>query len=516
MVLPKPPKSLTRRHFLGSTLGLLAAPRRVSAAAGPRILDGVASGDVTHDSAMIWSRADRAARMIVDTATTESFTDAERVVGGRAEAATGFTAQTAITGLPPGRTIFYRVMFEHPAAPGLARSPVVGRLRTAPDRPGDVSFAFGGDQCGAGWGIDSSRGGLRMFETLRRANPDILLHLGDRIYADSPLVERVPLKDGTAWRNLVTPAKSKVAETLEEYRGNYAYNFLDEHYRTFAAETAQLHIWDDHEVRNDWWPERIWDQRRGHDVTSADVLAPRGRQAFLDYTPMRRHPTDPGRLYRSVPYGPMMEVFLLDGRSYRSPNSRNRQPKASPDSAMLGKQQVAWLKDALARSTALWKVIACDVPLGIAGGKRKKRYDKWSNRDNGGPLGRELELAGILSFIKAEKIRNTLWLVADVHYAAAHHFHPERAVFTDFDPFWQFIAGPFHTRARRPHRLDLTFGPEQVFASTPKNLRGNYAPSAGFLFFGMGHIDGATGTLKVSLRNVAGETLYEVDLPAAG
>jgi alkaline phosphatase D len=212
----------------------------------------------------------------------------------------------------------------------------------------------------------------------------------------------------------------------------------------------------------------------------------------------------------------MVEVFLLDGRSYRSPNARNRQRSPGPDTALLGAEQVSWLKGALARSAALWKFIACDMPLGIAGNKHKKRYDKWSNRDHGAPLGRELELAGILRFIKGEKIRNIVWLVADVHYAAAHHFHPDRAAFTDFNPFWQFIAGPFHTATRRPLKLDRTFGPEQLFAATPKSLRGNYAPSAGYLYFGMGHINGRTGTLTVSLRHLSGTTLYAVDLPAEG
>ena len=34
------------------------------------------------------------------------------------------------------------------------------------------------------------------------------------------------------------------------------------------------------------------------------------------------------------------------------------------------------------------------------------------------------------------------WITADVHYCAAHEYHPTRAKFTDFDPFWEFVAGP--------------------------------------------------------------------------
>ena len=98
-----------------------------------------------------------------------------------------------------------------------------------------MRIAWSADVCGQGWGIDPSRGGMRLFKTMPDATPDLFVHVGDTIYADGPLREEVPLDDGTVWRNVVTPAKSKVAETLDEYRGNHLYNRLDEHYRRFAA-----------------------------------------------------------------------------------------------------------------------------------------------------------------------------------------------------------------------------------------------------------------------------------------
>jgi len=69
--------------------------------------------------------------------------------------------------------------------------------------------------------------------TITEGSPDVFINSGDIIYADNPLVPSIPLPDGTVWRNLVTEAKSKVAETLDEYRGNYAYNLLDENARRF-------------------------------------------------------------------------------------------------------------------------------------------------------------------------------------------------------------------------------------------------------------------------------------------
>jgi alkaline phosphatase D len=68
------------------------------------------------------------------------------------------------------------------------------------------------------------------------------------IYADNPLKAEIDLPGDGQWKNLMTEEKSKVAETLEESRGNYRYNLTDEHVRRFNAQVAQYVQWDDHEV----------------------------------------------------------------------------------------------------------------------------------------------------------------------------------------------------------------------------------------------------------------------------
>ena len=65
----------------------------------------------------------------------------------------------------------------------------------------------------------------------------------------------------------------------------------------------------------------------------------------------------------------------------------------------------------------------------------------------------------------SERIRNVVWVTGDVHYAAAHHYDPQRARFKEFDPFWEFVAGPLHAGTFGPNDLDGTFGPELRFSS---------------------------------------------------
>jgi alkaline phosphatase D len=481
-------------------------------------------GDVTGDRAIVWSRTDRPARMVVEWSTRASFSDARRLVGPAALPETGFTARVDVPELPPDQTISYRVLFQDLRDLQSWSLPAEGRFRTpsavapvssgsaAPPPTRDVRLAWSADTVGQGWGIDLSRGGLRTYETMRRLEPDLFVHLGDTIYADNPIQETVTLDDGTLWRNVVTPAKAKVAETLEEFRGNYLYNLLDENLRRFNAEVAQVVLWDDHEVLNNWYAGRVLDDPR-YTEKSVALLAARARRAFLEHQPLRFACSDPERIYRSVACGPLVELFVVDMRSIRGPNTANTQPAAGPDTVFLGGEQLAWLKDGVARSTAVWKVIGIGMPLGLVVGDGPGRFEGAANGDAGAPLGRELEMAELLRFFRRQRVRNVVWITADVHYAAALHYDPERAAFREFDPFWEFVAGPLHAGTFGPNALDATFGPALRFVGIPEGMKPNRPPSEGLQFFGTLDIDHRTLALTARLHDVAGKVLYSVELP---
>jgi alkaline phosphatase D len=352
---------------------------------------------------------------------------------------------------------------------------------------------------------------MRIYETMGRARPDIFIHCGDTVYSDQPLAPEVALGDGTVWRNLVTPAKSKVAETLEEFRGQHLYNLLDERLRRFNAEVSQVVLWDDHEVRNNWWPTQVLEDER-YQVKSVALLAARAKKAFLEHQPIRLSGEDPERIYRSLPYGPSLEVFALDLRSDRGPNTANRQEMAGDDTPILGARQLAWLKERLRASPATWKVVACDMPIGLVVTDGPERFEAVA-QGNGPPLGREMEIADLLRFLRDLQVRNVVWLTGDVHYAAAHHYDPVRARFKDFHPFWEFVAGPLHAGTFGPGPLDDTFGPEVRFLGIPAGMKPNRPPSEGLQFFGTGRIDAKTEVLTVSLHNLTGDALWSVALP---
>ncbi|QUH01001.1 alkaline phosphatase D family protein [Saccharopolyspora erythraea] len=506
---------LNRRALLrGSAAGAgalaagLLLPRAAGAAPAfarpdrPLLTHGVQLGDPRPDGAVVWTRADRPSRMFVEISQDPGFADARRVPGPLLTPETDGTGEVLLRGLPPGRQFHYRVVAEDLDG-RVGSEPLAGSFRTVPRQPRDVRFLWSGDVVGQGWGINPDIGGMTIYSAMAARNPDFFLHSGDTVYADGPLKESVTLPDGRVWRNVVTPEKSKVAETLAEYRGQFAYNLLDENVRRFAAHVPQLVQWDDHEVTNNWYPGEILDKPE-YTEKRVDVLAQRAFQAFHEWQPVRRQDAVDGRVYRKVGHGPLLDVFVLDMRSYRDPNSEGTRAER-----ILGERQARWLVDELSRSRATWKVIASDMPIGIIVPDGDK-IEAVANGLPGAPNGREAELAWVLAETARRQVRNVVWLTADVHYSAAIRYSPERAAFDGFDPFWEFVSGPLHAGAFGPSELDPTFGPEQVFVSAP--TRQGASPLEGFQHFGEVNIDSRSRRLTVDLRDAAGKSLWSTTL----
>ncbi len=517
-----PRLKLTRRAFVtsASAAGLvgasgLALPFYSRANARPQFTHGVQSGDVDTTSGVIWTRADRPSRVMFEVSTTESFANARKLATLDAVPETDFTAKRLLTDLASDQDIFYRMTLADLSDLNAVSEPIIGRFKTAPMSKRDIRFAWSGDTVGQGWGIDDK--GIYTYATIAKHTPDFFLHSGDTIYADGPLKAEVDLKDGAKWQNKVlTEEKSKVAETLAEYRGQWKYNMMDEHCLAFNAVCPTFFQWDDHEVVNNWSSSKDLTADDRYKEKSVALLQSRAARAFHEMTPIRFTPAEPGRVYRKIAYGPLLDVFFLDLRSYRGPNGDAVETEMTPQSRIMGEEQVKWLKRELANSKATWKVIASDMPLGIIvwnDAANKKGAEAIANGQPGAASGRELEIADLLRYIKTAGIDNTVWLTADVHYTAAHYYNPDKAAFQDFNPFWEFVSGPLHAGTFGPGDLDPTFGPELKYVKAPTSEQGqNLPPSAGLQFFGLVDIDGASEQMTVRLMDRDDNELYKVTL----
>ena len=533
--------AFTRRNVLKGALAAAGAAAVVPAATGAAhatspagvalvrnrltLPSGIATGDVTADSGVLWSRASGPGRLVAnllavdeDGAPLRGGSAFQRVLrGSAASEATDFTSRINAEHLPAGTRFALTLHFED--ADGNAGQTAQGSFSTAPGAgllssgraPRKQSFVWTGDTAGQGWGINEEIGGMRGYAAMHATKPDFFIHSGDTIYADGPITAQVTEPDGQIWRNLVTEEVSKVAETLNEFRGRHRYNLMDRNVRAMYAEVPVIAQWDDHETHNNWYPGPILTDSR-YTERRVDVLAARGRQAWQEYQPVSGLSTrigdgstgfEPARIYRKISRGPQLDIFCLDMRTFKDPNTDGKETRLTH---ILGQEQTDWLIREVSKSKATWKVISADLPLGLIVPDGAVNQESLSNRDNGAPLGKEQEIAGVLSAFKRNRVKNVVWLTADVHYCAAHHYSPERASFTDFDPFWEFVAGPINAGSFGPGELDGTFGPEAVFHKT--GAYPNQSPRSGENQF-FGHVDlGEDDVFTVSLCNANGAVLW--------
>ena len=520
-------RTITRRTLLrASVAGALLVPAGAALQAcgasstglitdRPRLTHGIATGDPRADGALVWARSDSPARMIVETSATESFSSSRRIEGPLLTPRSDGTGRVRVAGLESGQAVHYRVTLE--GENGATSEPLVGVFTTVPAQPSDITFVWSGDVVGQGWGIDR-RGGMAIFGAMADRRPDFFVHSGDAIYADGPVPETQKRNDGGTYASVTAPAKDHVAETLDDFRGNYAYNLVDEHYLRFNATVPQIVQWDDHEVVNNWFPgESLAGQdRKGYTTTAVDELAGHAHRAWREWQPVEPSEAVDGRLHRKVPYGPLLDVFVLDMRSYKNPN-----PQAwaqTDDGGVLGREQTQWLIDGLKTSTAVWKVVANDLPISIVVPDKSTNppdgppsMEAVAQGDDGRPLGREIAFSRILS--ETKDVRNVVFITADVHYTAAIAYDPQRAQFTDFAPFWEFVSGPLNAGAFPRSPLDGTFGARYDFVHAPEEE--NSSPAEGFQHFGEVSIDAESRALTVKLCNATGKPLYIKSLPAS-
>lgn len=319
---------------------------------------GVASGDPTADGALLWTRYDGVLPMAL--AVYEVRDGAYvREVAQQVQPADGGFVHALVTNLAPGGEYAY-AFFEQSGDQRTGRSPL-GRFRTAPAADALAPISFGATCC--------TKAGLPLSTIDHaggRTDLSFFCLLGDIVYADG-------------------------ATNVAQFRQKWAENMSTGAYRKLRASTSVIATWDDHDTFNDWDPETI-----------DPALGNAARQALFDSLPIRRDAGAPQRLYRSFSHGRALEIFVLDCRSERRPSTRK-----TAAAQYLSAAQMAWLKDGLSRSTAVFKVILNSAPITIFPDEADPALT-W-----GGYAAQRTE---ILSFIEQRALRGVLWISGDYHF----------------------------------------------------------------------------------------------------
>jgi alkaline phosphatase D len=259
----------------------------------------------------------------------------EQVVRGGAattDAARAYTLTVRVRDLLPDRWYFYR--FEASGTPS-----ATGRLRTAPVRdaePDRLRYAFASCQ-------QRNDSYYVAHRAIAREGVDFLLHLGDYVYVSD---------GGTI--------------TLDDYRGVYRRFHSNPLLQALHAEVPLVALWDDGEFYN------------GVDRTGPAERLAAARTAWFEHMPVPRPRDD--RTYRTLHWGRLAEMVLLDTRQYRDPevppNTRfadlldaqdTSQPPCdqmfAPGRTTLGARQKRWAKRRLARSRATWRLVGSSYDM---------------------------------------------------------------------------------------------------------------------------------------------------------
>ena len=423
----------------------------LAAAAEPGLL--VTVGEVTDTTAVVWVRGVSWGEVSVRYAPAARPVGAGPGVGSRAEVRVGpshhLTGKTLLQGLEPATRYRYAI------SQGTAT--VAGEFVTAPAATlaVPVRFTWSGDLGSRGY-CRRAGDAYPIFRALGQVPADFFLFVGDTIYADHECGEskRVPGYDF-------------VARRLADFWAKHRHNRSDPAGQAYFRATSVYAIWDDHEVRNNF-------------SGPSEPLTEIGRRAFIDYFPVRPPAEEPGRLYRKFRWGALLELFILDTRQYRSPDSA----PDGPGKTMLGAAQRRWLIDSVSASTAVWKVVVSTVPLSVPTGGRT--HDSWSNANAQGVpdergTGFAVERDTILRTLRQRGVRNLVFLAADVHFAQLVRHRPGFGGPGSDWSFHEFIAGPLAATPGQPRPLDQGLGPRSLWSLGGTSTFGDIAIDTGGL-----------------------------------
>lgn len=370
----------THLSAVRSTINPLAAP----------FYHGVASGDPTQTSVVLWTRitSEEAAPLVsweiaTDTLFQNIVAWGDTVAGPEAD----FTVKIIAENLQANTWYYYRFNTL------LTQSPV-GRTRTAPES-GVENLRFAVMSC-----ANYQDGYFNAYrDVVNKNDVDAIIHLGDYIY-EYGISDFTP---GSDTSRLHEPQVE--ITTLEEYRLRHSHYKLDPDLQEIHRQFPFIAVWDDHETANNAWTggaqnhtegvEGEWETRKNN-----------GKQAFFEWLPIQ-NTNDLVR--RSFSWGNLAQIIMLDTRlEGRDEQAGTGAGVADTNRTLLGAEQLDWFKNTLNESQAQWKLIGNQVmiaPLRIFGNPVNE--DQW----DGYPAERDR----VLTHIRNNNMDNCVFLTGDIH-----------------------------------------------------------------------------------------------------
>lgn len=307
---------------------------------------GVISGDPQPNSLSLWTRVRPPAAKFLNisgspvkvtwqVAADEGFTDIAAAGSVTTDSLRDHSVKVTARDLDPDRRWHYRFL-----ADGVSSAHGLGRTAPAPDAsPERLRIAFLSCQM-------YSEGYFAAYRHLLDDDVDMVLHLGDYIYEYGTSSKEYGLK-----RLRADPVDSPT--TLDGFRSKYRLYRTDPDLVECHRQLPFVAMWDDHEVYDDY----------NRDVDP--VVRDAAYQAWFENMPFEASSDDPHRINRSLRWGNLVDMYLMDLAQFREPEapapflSTTAAGKVAHKSGrtLLGARQRSDVKEWFANSDAAWRVL---------------------------------------------------------------------------------------------------------------------------------------------------------------
>jgi len=392
------------RFFL---LSLACFSTAALAQEGPYLANGIKIGEVSPNSAIVWVRLTAAKERIaapfgssppaqrvedaliarlpaalpgmpgdvsLDLSLRPDFSDSKQFETARASQATDFTHQWRVGNLQPATRYFVRVTARGEG--GKQTAQVEASFTTAPPETAwqDVKFAV--MSCQSHKDRDDVSG-FKIYPAMQKQGINFYVATGDNVYYDSD-----------------PPLATTVEMARFHWHRMYGLPWLVDFHKSVPGYWEK----DDHDCyRNDGWPPQGKNADRSAELTG-ELNFFKGLKIFREQVPMGE------KTYRTFRWGKGLQIWLTEGRDFRSPNNM----PDGPDKTIWGKEQMEWVKSSILASNATFKVLISPTP--IVGPDRGNKADNFSNKAFGH------EGSAIRAWTKENKLTNLFTSCGDRHW----------------------------------------------------------------------------------------------------
>jgi alkaline phosphatase D len=246
-----------------------------------------------------------------------------------------FVRQFLLTDLQPNSRYEVRVEARNDEGAGAT---LTGGFRTAPaaEQAERVVFTV---STGQAFPDRDGPHGYNIYAPMLDLDPSFFVHTGDIVYYDR-LAKNAALARYHWQRTYSLP--SNVA---------------------FHRQVGSYFIKDDHDAWvNDCWPTM-------NSPFMGELTFAQGLEIFREQVPMG------DRTYRTLRWGKDLQIWLVEGRDFRSPNTM----PDGPEKTIWGEDQMKWFQDTVKASDATFRILISPTP--VVGPDRENKHDNHSNKD---------------------------------------------------------------------------------------------------------------------------------------